>query len=537
VKRFVVALVCGILPQLAHADPFDHLAEGAPFYGEARPVALASALKRLGVDKLPDIQKLKAQLGVDPLDANLLAPTGIDVAAPIAASLFEPLPGGRFHHRAVATVRDQALFTTFFSAIAISGQAPIQLVDPQTPLGKAGVRLQGALPDGSVVIARLDGDNLIVDAVGAWESNKQAPTALDVVKLAPLKPRAAAAHVAGARRLFAPEAALVFYADGRRLAPFLEIADAPGNKPRPKDWPCRKSWAQAGATFDDMAASMAVDAGGVDFELAWGSQGAAKLGGLHFRPVDDGGLDVEALGKKAPLVLVLYAASLQPFQSLKRVGPQKSFETINDSVNKCGAPAWGHLIVRSWPQAVGALVGEAQASGKAGGDPMMGTALNALGTLRNVGFVLRDGAGATPRGAIAATFDPPARQVLDLFFASAPGGGQPKNVGSRKLTVFHLSEDMGNAVAATDTLAGGWPTLTVSDSDASIEWAYGSDGRLSGAPPLLVAHADGPQLAKMPLMASFPRELLDALQRFRRFDARVATDGDLLRVSVRASAK
>jgi len=525
-------------PGGASADPFDRLIEGAPLYAELRPIALASALKRLGVDQIPDVAKLKAQLGVDPLDANLLAPTGLDVAAPIAASLFEPLPNGRYHHRAVATLRDQPMFTTFFGAIAASGQAPVQLVDPASPLGKAGVRLSATLPDGSVVIARIDGDALIVDALGAWQSTKKPPTALEAAKLFPLAVKTPFKPGRGARRLFTPEAAAVIYGDGRKLPAFLEVADAPGNKPRGQEYaPCRKAWAAAVPTFDDAAASLSVDANGIEWVMAWGTQGLVQLGGLRFRPVDDGGLDVESLSKKAPLTLALYAANLTPFVSLKRTGPQKSFETLSESVNRCGAPAWGHVFVRSWPQALGAIAGEAQASGKSGGDPMMGTAVNALGQLRNVALVLRD--GATPRGAIAATFDPAARAILDLFFATAPGGGTLMAFGKRSPTVFHLSQDMGGVVAALETLSNGPAALTVTDSDESLGWIFKTPGvpTTGAGVPLLTAHADGPQLSKMQLLATFPREFLDGLARLHRMDGKVATDGDLLRVTVRAAVK
>jgi hypothetical protein len=525
-------------PGVAAADPFDRLAEGAPLYAELRPIALASAMKRLGVDQIPDVQKIKRQLGVDPLDANLLAPTGLDVAAPIAAALFEPLPGGRYHHRAVATIRDQPMFTTFFGAIAASGQAPVQLVDPASPLGKLGVRLSATLPDGSVVIGRIEGETLIVDALGVWETGKKPPTAQEAAKLFPLAVKSPFKAGRGARRLFTPEAAAVVYGDGRKLPAFLEVADAPGNKPRGKEYAaCRKAWASAVPTFDDAAASLSVDADGIEWVMAWGSQGVVQLGGLRFRPVDDGGLDVEALSKKAPLTLALYAANLSPFVSLKRLGPQKTFDALADSVQKCGAPAWGHVLVRSWPQALGAIAGDAQASGKTGGDPMMGTAVNALGQLRNVALVLRD--GATPRGAIAATFDPAARAVLDLFFATAPGGGTLMAFGKRSPTVFHLNQDMGGVVAALETLSAGPAALTVTDSDESLGWIFKTSGasQTGLAVPLLAAHADGPQLSKMQLLSSLPRDFLDGLARLHRLDGKIATDGDLLRVTVRTSAR
>jgi hypothetical protein len=543
--------VAGAAASPAHAaagvvEPMARLADGAPFYASVRPLALLGALKRLGVDKFPELRDVKKQLGVDPLDAKLLEPSGLDVAAPAAGAFFEAAPAGRYHHRVVATLKDPLLFTTFVTAVAASGQAPIQLVDGASPLGKLGVRATTRLPDGSALIARVDGDTLVLDALGALSSHAKEVAFLEVARAYPLRVRGAVFHAgSGARKLFAPDAALVLYADGRKLGPFLAAADNPapnGKKTAPS--PCVKQWATAASTFDDAALALAVDHDGVEAQLAWGAPGPVPL---HFRTIDDGALDVESLAGRAPLTAALYAASMQPFLAVKRAGPQTSFDVLSRSIDRCGGPAWGHVLVRSWPQVLGALFGEAQATGKRGGDPMLGTALNAMGQLRNVAVALRDSTDARmPHGALTATFDAAARPVFDLFLASAPGGGKTTPLGKRTPSVFHLTEDLGNLVAALETLASGSTALTLSESDDSLGWAFKaqpsqpSGPRAGGALPLFVAHVDPAAIKRMPAMATADADfvrVIDALVPLKRLDGRIVTDGDLFRVTVRAAAK
>src|SRR5581483_11761589 len=196
--RVVLALLA--LTGSARADAFDLLAEGAPAYAAVRPVALIGALKRLGVDELPEVKRLKSQLGgLDPLDPALLAPSGPDVAAPLAGSLFETLPGGRVHHRVVATLRDKMLFAAFLMGLAGSGKVALEAVDASSPLGKLGVTTTAKLP-GLVAILRLQGDTAIVDA---FES-KQPSAPLEIARKVPLQPKKPFVAEKGARRLFAP---------------------------------------------------------------------------------------------------------------------------------------------------------------------------------------------------------------------------------------------------------------------------------------------------------------------------------------------
>ena len=123
------------------------------------------AMKRLGVGELPEVKALRAQLGgLDVLDPTLLAPTGLDVAAPMVASI-EPMAGKRLHHRLVAQLRDANLLKAFLTGMAASGQVPVQAVAADSPLGKLGVIASLKLPDGLVAIARVQGQVLILDAI------------------------------------------------------------------------------------------------------------------------------------------------------------------------------------------------------------------------------------------------------------------------------------------------------------------------------------------------------------------------------------
>src|SRR6185436_14033383 len=102
------------------------------------------------------------------LDPTLLSPLGLDVAAPIVVSLFDVQPGGKaYRHRAVATLRDPSLFRAFLGAVAASGQAPLERVDAGSAAGRLGVLASAKLPDGATAIARISGEWLIIDAVGA----------------------------------------------------------------------------------------------------------------------------------------------------------------------------------------------------------------------------------------------------------------------------------------------------------------------------------------------------------------------------------
>ena len=550
----VLAVALTALPQLGRADVFDRLPEGAPIYASLRPVAFVGALRRLGLNELPEVQKLKQQLGgIDPLDPALLAPVGIDVASPAAASLFEEIPKTRrYHHRLVVTIRDKMLFVAFIAGVAASSQLPLQLPPADSPLAKAGVVVTATLPDGSSVIARVQGDLAIFDSIGAWEG--KGPPPLEVLKKYPLDVKTPFQPGRGARRMFSPDAALVLYTDGRKLATLLEAVQGAPAKGEAKGGKkggaasCRAQWDAAPSSFDDVALALAVDPDGLKLSLAWGSQAGVPLGGLKFAPVDDRALDVGLLSRTAPAVLAIYAAGLAPFQSLKRGGVLESFSTLSGSVMRCGAPAWGHLLVRSWPQALGAML--SANSGKQGVDPSVAMMLATFGQLRNVVLALRDATPSSVRWALGSTFDVGARPMLELLLGASSGGqSSVMPIGQHSPTVYHLTVDGNTAASALETLGAGPVSLVVTDSDDSLTWAYRTATALPGAAPapspggalpVLSLSLDGIALGKLvPLLkiGQGQQALIDLMARLKRVDADLTADGDLFRLTMRSPIK
>jgi hypothetical protein len=236
VKRLALAVLTafGATAAPAHGDAIDRLSEGAPLYAAARPVALIGVLQRAGVADLPSVKQLRRQMGgVDPFNPAILAAPGIDVAAPVAAALFEPAGQGKlYHHRLAATLRDTTTFTTFVGAVAASGQLrELQAVAPDSPLGKQGVLATAhPSPDLSLVL-RLKGDVAVVDALQSVDDHGKAPPPAEVLRRYPLQPLKPFTVGKGARKLFAPDPqagapAAVLYVDGRRLGPFLATVRA-----------------------------------------------------------------------------------------------------------------------------------------------------------------------------------------------------------------------------------------------------------------------------------------------------------------------
>ena len=210
----------------ARADAFDHIADGAPIYVAARPVALVGALQRVGIDQLPAVQRLERQLGgIDPFNPAILAAPGIDVAAPLVMSLFEPAGPGQMHTRIAATLRDPATFATFIEAVSASGQVKLQRVDAASPLGKLGVVATGNLSPDAAVVVRVPSRT----PCSTWSTSsdgKKAPAAAELARRFAMTPARAFAVGHGARRLFAPEAAAVAYVDGRKLGALLQAMQA-----------------------------------------------------------------------------------------------------------------------------------------------------------------------------------------------------------------------------------------------------------------------------------------------------------------------
>jgi len=560
-RAFAVAAALVAAGGVARADAYDHIGEGAALYVAARPIALIGAMQRVGVDQLPAMQKLKRQMGgIDPFNPAILSAPGIDVAAPLVVSLFEPAGAGLVHSRVAATLRDPQTFATFIDAIAASGQVKLQHVDPASSLGKLGVIATGNLSPDVTVIIRVHQSDAVLDLVNSVDG-KKAPAPAELARRFAL----AAAHplsiAHGARRLFAPEAAAVVYVDGRKL-PSLMQAMAADNARTELRWaqPSQKAaiaarqrarekrcavWTRAPSTFDDVGVALTATPEGLALTWAWGTQSGAPLGGLKLHPVDDSGLDAELLGRDATALLALYAASLQPFTALKRTAPFSSSETLSSAIDGCDNVAGLTLAIRSWPLALGAI-GATKATDASS---PLAAMQRSVGQLRNVVIALRDVTQAGPRGAIAATFEAAARPTLEMLLAAGGSSGAVTTIGKRSPTVYALTLPgfPRQLAAALESLAGGRLGLSVADSDESLTWAFRA-GALptsapegsAGKPPILRVAADLATLPKLGPMLNASRDeqqLLELLARLRRVDGDLVADGDLLRLTLRSPLK
>ena len=557
VSLAVAALATGAL---AHADALDHISDGAPVYLSMRPVALVGALQRVGLDQLREVQQLKRQLGgIDPFNPAILAAPGIDVAAPLMVSLLEPAGPSLMHTRIAAPLRDPQMFATFLDAVAASGQVKLQRVDAASSLGKQGVLATGVLSADASLVIRVEGSDAVVDLVTTTDG-KKAPAPASFVHRYPLKPARPFTAGKGARRLFAPDAAAVAYVDGRHMQPLLQ-AIVTDNRKRELRWaePADKAkvaakqkersrrcdvWARAPSTFDDVALALGATPEGLTLTLAWGTQGGVPLGGLKMHAVDDAGLDAEWLGRDATAVVAWYAASLAPFGALKRSGPFVSSDALSSAIDGCDTFAGINLLVRSWPLAIGTFTA---AKKNDAGSPLA-MVQQSFGALRNVVIAIRDVSQAGPRGAVAATFDPAARQLLELLLAAA-GGGTTTPIGKRSPTVYDLAiPGLPRQVsAALETLAGGRVGFTVADSAESLTWAFRTGdtaaadvGGGKARPPLMRIAADMAEVAKLGPLFNARRDqqqLLDMLARLRHVDGDLVSDGDLFRLTLHSSLK
>ena len=555
-----VAAALLALGGIARADAFDRIGDGAPLYFAARPVALIGALQRVGFDQLPEVQRLRRQLGgLDVFNPAILAAPGIDVAAPMVLSLFEPAGPSQMHTRLVATLRDPATFATFIDAVAASGQVKLQRVDAASPLGKQGVVATGTLSSDAAIVIRVRESDAIVDMVTTTDG-KKAPAPTELPRRFPLTPAHAFQVTHGARRLFAPEAAAVAYVDGRRMQPLLQsiAADdrrralrwaAPADKAKleatqkARDKRCA-IWARAPSTFDDLGLGLTAAPEGLALTWAWGTQSGAPLGGLKMHAVDDAALDAEMIGRDATAVIALYAASLAPFTALKRTAPFTSSETLGAAIDGCDTLAGATLLVRSWPLAIGAAT-----AAKPGDSSPMATVQQSFGALRTVVLALRDVTQSGPRGAISATFESTARSMLELLLSTSAQPGAVTTIGKRSPTVYavNIPGFPRQLAAALESLAGGKVAFTVADSDEALTWAFRSaelptsapaDGKSS--PPLARVAADLTALSKLGPLLNAGRDgqqLLDLLAHLRRVDGELVADGDLFRLTLRSQLK
>lgn len=546
---------------VARGDAFDHIGDGAPFYGAVRPVALVGALQRMGVDQLPAVQRLRRQLGgVDPFNPAILAAPGIDIAAPLVVALFEPAGPNQLHSRVAATLRDPATFATFIDAVAASGQVKLSHVDTASPLGRAGVIATGEIGADATVIIRVRDSDAVLDLLNT-NDRKKAPSPAEVARRFPLAPARAFDVAHGARRLFAPDSAAVLYVDPRRWEPFLRAYQANNQHAELKFAPPQERaaisarwrtyekkcapWLRAPATFDDVGLALGASPDGMSLTLAWGTQSGPPLGGLKLHPVDDADLDAEMLGRDATAVVALYAASLQPFGALKRTGPFASSEAFAKSLAGCEANGAAAVFFRSWPLFLGMFTRP---------DPSSPVAAvqKSLAGMRTVVAVLRDLTQAGPRGALSGTFEAGSQSSLDALLASSAGGrGVVTSIGKRSPTIYPLTLPgfPRQLAAALESLAAGRIGLTVADSDETLTWAYRTAGLPTSAPsgekrddkpPILRVAADLAALPKLGPLLNAGRDeqqLLEVLAHLRRVDGDLVADGDLLRLTLRSPLK
>ena len=560
-RALAVAAALVAVGGVARADAFDHIGDGAPLYVAARPIALVGAMQRMGLDQLPAMQRLKRNLGgIDPFNPAILSAPGIDVAAPLVLSIFEPAGAGLAHTRIAATLRDPQTFTTFIDAVAASGQVKLQHVDGSSPLGKLGVVATGNLAPDMTVVIRVHESDAVVDVVNGLDG-KKTPAPAELARRFAMTPAHAFSVAHGARRLFAPEAAAVAYVDGRHMAPLFQTMMAqeaqvelrwvqPSQKAamlakqRARDKRCAV-WTHAPATFDDLALALTATPEGLALTLAWGTESGEPLGGLKLHPVDDAGLDAELLGRDATAVLALYAASLQPFVALKRAPPFHSSDAFYAAFEGCSPIDTFHLVVRSWPLALGIL----GATKTTDASSPLASVQRSVGQLRNIVIALRDLTQQGPRGAVAATFDAAARPTVEMLLAAGGGTGAVTTIGKRSPTVYALTLPgfPRQLAAALESLAAGRFGATVADSDESLTWAFRAGAMPTSAPegaahapPILRVAADLATLPKLGPMLNAGRDeqqMLELLARLRRVDGELVADGDLLRLTLRSPLK
>jgi hypothetical protein len=257
------------------------------------------------------------------------------------------------------------------------------------------------------------------------------------------------------------------------------------------------------------------------------------------------------LGRTAPALFTLHAASLAPFRALKRGGPLGSFEQIVQSVNRCGPAAWGALIVRSWPNALGALTG---GGGKTLEDMAIANMMQVAGNLRTVALALRDATANKIMFGVAATLDPGARTLLETLMGAASGGRAPTQLslgGGRRAPVYHMEIEGTAAAGAIDALPKGALAFTLADSDDTLQWMFRTAVRMpprpndpppapAGPTPLAALHIDGVALARLAPHLKLGGDvdaMFQKIARWKRLDAELTEEADLLKIRVRVPVK
>ena len=530
-------------------DPWTLVAEGAPAYGVLQPAAVLSALKRMGVGDMAEVKALRQQLGgLDVLDPAIIAPTGIDPGAQLVGSAMEPAGPKALHHRLVCTLRDKGIFGVFLTGLSMTGQLAVTAPPIDSELGKAGVIGHAVMGGNLTVVGRVDGSMLIIDVVSVDGGKPWA--AAEVVRKYPLVPKLAVAHDGapqkGARRLLGPDVGLGAYVDGKKLVSLATsvqiLARILGDSTRPVTPPtaaCQKTWTGGSVTFDDAAVALVVTPEDLRLEVAWGTQGK-NVPGLHFAPVDDQGVDVDLLARQATLMLIDYDVGLGSLAAVQRQGVYLSSAALDQAVNKCPSVAIPTLLVRSWPQALAALLD----STKKGAPPLVANAVDAAAKVRNLVLGVRDVNPNNPetvRYFVAATVDPQLRSMVETVLAAMGSQGTPTPLGKRTPTTYSVGEGAEAVVLGMETLPAGPMQAMLVDSKDTLAWMLRSTTPVV-APrpktlPVAAFFADGAQLIKMLPILKLGQKDTETLTRLfgrvKRFEAELVLDGDLLRVRAR----
>jgi hypothetical protein len=301
------------------------------------------------------------------------------------------------------------------------------------------------------------------------------------------------------------------------------------------------AWSKAPGVFDDVALALTAAPEAATLTLAWGTAAGTPLGGLKLAPVDDAALDAVALGHDATGVMALYAANLQPFAALKRSGLFATEAAFTEAVEGCDTLAVTLLALRSWPLALSTLV-----AAPAPASSPLAALKQSLGALRNVVVAVRDFSATGARFAVAGSFEAPARASLESMMAVTGAQGAPTPLGKRTPTVYPLQLPglSRPAAAALEGLGGGRVGFTVADSEETLGWAFKASGGAGGATagagalPLLRLDSDTAAVARRAEEALQPgpdaQALWELLGKLRHIDGRLVSDGDVLRLTLRA---
>ncbi len=542
-KRLSIAAAALFVCSAAYADGgFDHVSEGAAFYGALRPAPMMRLLKRLQVDQLPAVIQLRQKAaGIDFLDPAILGPAGVDGDAPSVAAVEVWTKEGLTHVRVAVPLRDANLFRLFMTGLTASGK--LVTVAADSPEGKLGIVAQTPLPDSATGIVRIDGNTGLFDVVDTW--NDKPVTALSIAKHWPPAVTQPFIGGNGARQLFSPDAPLTLYVDARRFSDVLEgfsrgkneddiaAAAAPARAKlkaqRAKELKgCLADWKRAPATFDDAALAVTAQPKGVKVTLGWGK--AAGPVPLHFAPAVDVGVDLRALGQAMPLVVTLFAASVQPFAGLPHDGIYAGTDKLRDFTDRCSDVSALGIFLRGWPNL--AASGAAQLSSTTLQQQMGPRAplLGAVGSLRCVVVGVADQKGSAAAVAIGLS-SADQRPLIEGLGALVGAKATPRTFGTRQVSYYSTdaASSLGAIGGALESRPDGGLLVSVASSEAALMNLYRGGSTTIANPPLLSAHFDKRFLSQLDVSGN--PDLAQIVAKMTTIDGEIRSD-DLFRVSV-----